>query len=75
MKRDHAKDAIYGALEEILSDGRYFWPGFSKSTLTEEGEEAIKGLILTMGRAIVDARRNYLEELARNITFNQLKKD
>lgn len=77
MQRDHIKDALYGAIEELITNPRYFWNGFGAdySQLTEHGEQAIKDLIKVFGHAIIVSREQELDRRAREITLNQLKKE
>jgi hypothetical protein len=77
MRREHIKSALYGALEELITDPRYFWSSFSPENcrLTEEGERAVKDLIRHFGYAIVKSREAELNERAQEITLNQLKKE
>jgi hypothetical protein len=75
MKREHIRDALYAALEQLLCDSRLFWSELYQPQLTAEGREAVLGLTTAMGRAILDARRLHLEDLAKDITLNTLIKD
>lgn len=76
MEKAALKHLIYGGIEEILRDRRYYYHtsiGESYSHFTEEGKEAITEFMNSMAYKIRAAEEADLERRAKEQTLEALK--
>ena len=76
MEKGALKHLIYGGIEEIIRDRRYYYHtsvGESYSHFTEEGKEAIAEFMAGMAYKIRAAEEADLEKRAREQTLAALK--
>ena len=76
MEKSALKHLIYGGIEEIIRDRRYYYHtsvGESYSHFTEEGKEAIAEFMTGMAYKIRAAEEADLEKRAREQTLAALK--
>ena len=77
MQKGAIKDLIYGGLEEILNNNKYYYHssiGASYSHLTEDGKEAIVEFMDLMSWKIKEANETDLDRRAKQQVLDQLKK-
>jgi len=77
MQKGAIKDLIYGGLEEILNNNRYYYHssvGASYSHLTEEGKIAVVEYMDLMAWKILEAENADLNTRAKQQVLDQLKK-
>ena len=76
MEKGALKHLIYGSLEELIRDRRYYYHssvGESYSHFTEEGKEAVQEFMGAMAYKIRAAEEADLERRAKEQTLNALK--
>lgn len=76
MEKSALKHLIYGGIEEIIRDRRYYYHtavGESYSHFTEEGKEAITEFMAGMAYKIRAAEEADLERRAKEQTLEALK--
>jgi hypothetical protein len=76
MEKDALKQLIYGSLEELIRDRRYYYHstvGETYSHFTEEGKEAVQEFMGVMAYKIRAAEETDLERRAKEQTLNALK--
>ena len=77
MQKGAITDLIYGGLEEILNNNKYYYHssiGASYSHLTEDGKEAIVEFMDLMSWKIKEANETDLDRRAKQQVLDQLKK-
>jgi len=78
MEKAAIKDLIYGGLEEILNNNRYYYHstvGRDYSRLTEDGKEAVVEFMNLMAWKIREAEDVDLDRRAKQQVMDSLKKD
>ena len=76
MEKGALKSLIYGSLEELIRDKRYYYHssvGENYSHFTDEGKEAVQEFMGTMAYKIRVAEEADLERRAREQTIAALK--
>jgi hypothetical protein len=76
MEKGAIKDLIYGGLEELITNQRYYYystVGRDYSHLTEQGKEAITEFMDLMAWKIKLANEKDLERRAKEQVINTLK--
>ena len=76
MEKGALKSLIYGSLEELIRDKRYYYyssVGESYSRFTDEGKEAVQEFMSMMAYKIRAAEEADLERRAREQTLAALK--
>jgi hypothetical protein len=76
MKKDAIKDLVYGGLEEILNNHRYYYNssvGSTYSHLTDSGKEAVIEFIDLMSYKIIEANEVDLDRRAKDLVLKELK--
>lgn len=77
MEKGAIKDLIYGGLEEILNNSRYYYHssvGAGYSHLTEEGKIAVTEYMDLMAWKVKEANEVDLDRRAKKQVIDQLKK-
>ena len=77
MEKAAIKDLIYGGLEEILNNRRYYYHssvGLGYSHLTDEGKVAVLEYMDLMAWKISEANEVDLDTRAKQQVLDQLKK-
>jgi len=77
MEKGAIKDLIYGGLEELINNQKYYYHstiGHSYSHLTEKGEAAIIDFMNLMSWQMRQAENADLELRAKEQVLNSLKK-
>jgi len=77
MEKGAIKDLIYGGLEEILNNSRYYYHstvGAGYSHLTEEGKIAVTEYMDLMAWKVKEANEADLDRRAKKQVIDQLKK-
>ncbi len=77
MQKGAIKDLIYGGVEEILNNNRYYYHssvGASYSHLTDEGKDAVIEFMDLMAWKIKEANDADLDQRAKKQVLDQLKK-
>lgn len=78
MQKGAIKDLIYGGLEEILNNNKYYYHssvGSSYSHLTEDGKTAVTEFMDLMAWKIKEANDADLDIRAKKQVLDALKKD
>ncbi len=78
MEKSAIKDLVYGGLEELINNQRYYYHstvGYSYSHLTENGKEAVADFMNIMAWKIREANDADLERRAKEQVLNALKKE
>jgi hypothetical protein len=76
MDKAAIKDLIYGGLEELISNNRYYYHssvGSSYSHFTDIGREAVGEFMDIMAYKICEAREQDLEQRAKQQVLDGLK--
>ena len=76
MEKGAIKDLIYGGVEEILNNSRYYYHssvGASYSRLTEEGKQAMVEYMDLMAWKVREAHEQDLERRAKHQVLKALK--
>ena len=77
MEKGAIKDLIYGGLEELINNQKYYYHstvGYNYSHLTEKGEAAIIDFMNLMSWKMLQAENADLELRAKEQVLNSLKK-
>ena len=77
MEKGAIKDLVYGGVEEILNNNRYYYHssvGASYSHLTDAGKEAITEFMDMIAWKIKEANEKDLDNRAKKQVLDQLKK-
>lgn len=77
MQKSAIKDLVYGGMEELLNNSRYYYHssvGSSYSHLTEEGKDAVLEFMNLMAWKIKEANEADLNQRAKQQVLDQLKK-
>ena len=78
LNEDMLRQSMYGALKELVLDRKYFYHssvGAQYSELTEEGKEAVLGIISLFAHQIHDAHDIELDSRAKQLVMDGLTKD
>jgi hypothetical protein len=78
MDRDAVKDLVYGGLQELLKDKKYYRYsdiGPDYSHLTDEGTKVVVDLVNVLGYRIRKAEEEDLDERAKRQVLDKLKGD
>jgi DNA-binding HxlR family transcriptional regulator len=76
MEKSAIKDLIYGGLEELINNQKYYYHstvGHTYSHLTEKGEDAIVEFMNLMSWKMKEADNADLERRAKEQVLNALK--
>jgi hypothetical protein len=76
MQKGAIKDLVYGGLEEILNNNRYYYHssvGAGYSHLTDSGKEAVMEFIDLMSYKIIEANEVDLDRRAKEQVLKELK--
>lgn len=76
MEKGAIKDLVYGGLEEIINDRRYYYAssvGFGYNHFTDEGKQAVVEFMDLMAYKIREAENADLEHRAKQQTLEALK--
>lgn len=76
MEKAAIKDLIYGGIEEIVRNNRYYYHssvGGNYSHFTEDGKEAISEFMNIMAYKIRSAEEADLERRAKDMVLKELK--
>lgn len=77
MEKGAIKDLVYGGVEEILNNNRYYYHssvGAGYSHLTDAGKEAITEFMDMIAWKIKEANEKDLDTRAKKQVLDQLKK-
>lgn len=77
MQKSAIKDFVYGGMEELLNNSRYYYHssvGASYSHLTEDGKVAVVEFMDLMAWKIKEANEADLDQRAKKQVLDQLKK-
>lgn len=77
MEKSAIKDLVYGGLEEMINNRRYYYKssvGFGYNHLTEEGKIALCEFMDLMAYKIAEAENEDLDIRAKYQVVDQLKK-
>jgi hypothetical protein len=78
MEKSAIKDLIYGGIEEIVQNRRYYYSssvGRDYSHFTDEGKEAVMEFMALMAFQVRKAEDQDLDRRAKEQVLAQLKKD
>jgi hypothetical protein len=78
MDRDAVKDLVYGGLQELLKDKKYYRYsdiGPTYSYLTDEGQKVVVDLVNVLGYRIRKAEEEDLDERAKRQVLDQMRGD
>lgn len=76
MQKDAIKDLVYGGIEEIINNRKYYYAssvGFGYNHFTEEGKEALCEFMDLMAYKIREAEQEDLNSRAKQQVINGLK--
>lgn len=77
MEKQAIKDLIYGAINEMMQNRRYYYRssvGRDYCHWTDEGKEAMNSFMRDITQYIVDAENADLDRRAKAIVWSELKK-
>ena len=77
MEKGAIKDLVYGGLEEIINDRRYYYAssvGFGYNHFTDEGKQAVVEFMDLIAYKIRDAENEDLDKRAKQQILDQLTK-
>ena len=77
MEKGAIKDLVYGGVEEILNNNRYYYHssvGAGYSHLTDAGKEAVTEFMDMVAWKIKEANEKDLDNRAKKQVLDQLKK-
>ncbi len=76
MDKSAIKDLVYGGLEEIMNNGKYYYKssvGSSYCHLTDSGKQAVVEFIDLMAYKITEAENADLDRRAKEQVLKELK--
>lgn len=77
MEKQAIKDLIYGAINEMMQNRRYYYRssvGKDYSHWTDEGKEAMNSFMKDITQYILDAENADLDRRAKAMVWSELKK-
>ncbi len=76
MEKQAIKELMYGGINELMQNRRYYYKssvGKDYSHWTEEGKEALNRFINDMTHYITDAENASLDQRAKDLVMKELK--
>lgn len=78
MEKEALKDILYGGLNEIVHNGRYYYhsgAGPTYSSWTEPGKIALTKYMLNVAELMFDVEHEQLDKRAKDLVLKGLKGD
>lgn len=78
MNKELIKDIMYGGLNEIVQNRKYYYDGFMDekySKFTEEGQAAVLEYIKMIAHKIIQCENDQLKARAKELVLDGLKGD
>jgi hypothetical protein len=76
MEKQAIKELIYGGLNEIMNNNRYYYKssvGKNYSHFTEAGKQVVQEFVTDIAGYIIDAEHVALDQRARDMVMKELK--